>query len=99
MKEGSGNNPKISAEAVKQVLLLYDHEKSFYYLSPDVLRQLETLMGYEAMDWPSDEDRAMMISHKVDQLEFPGRSPARSISLMQYNLPSGLTPFAWLCRC
>ena len=56
---------KFSRATIKRAIQLYDLEKSFDSQSPEVITKLECLFGIDNIKWPSDEDRLMAITDKV----------------------------------
>lgn len=55
-------------EAIKSVLLLWDHEMDYCHQSPRVLDQTETLLKLDTIPWPSQEEKALLVGMKVGQI-------------------------------
>src|ERR1700722_15287891 len=56
---------KFSKDTIQRAIKLYDLEKSFDSQPPEVITKLERLFGIDNIKWPSDEDRLMGITDKV----------------------------------
>ena len=50
---------------VQRAIQLYDLEKSYDSQSPEAMAKLECLFGINNIEWPSEEDRLMIIAAKV----------------------------------
>ena len=58
----------VPGEALKPVLLFWDHETDYCHQSPRVLDQIETLLNLETIPWPSQEEKALLLDMKVGQI-------------------------------
>ena len=56
---------KFSKDTIQKAIQLYDFEKSFDSQSPEVIAKLERLFRINNIKWPSDEDRLMGITDKL----------------------------------
>lgn len=58
----------VPKEVVKPILCIWDHEKSFSDQLPGVLDEVKKLLGLDNMPWPSEVERAVLLSAKVDRI-------------------------------
>ena len=52
--------------AIKPILRLWNHEEDYCDQSPRVLDEVETLLNFETMPWPNQDERALLLGIKVD---------------------------------
>jgi hypothetical protein len=60
-------NAKVSEDAVRRAIELYDLEKSHTDQPEEVMDEVEQILGTAGIQWPSPEYRRMMIFGKLSQ--------------------------------
>src|SRR4051812_21208487 len=58
---------KVPTDVAKRAIELYDFEKDFDEQPPELMDELERMLGMEGFKWPTADCRLIMISEKLER--------------------------------